>query len=594
MKKTGRHIVFSLLAFIAVLTVKSQETSFYATVDKNPVGLGDVFSYQITLENGRGDVTPPSLSDFNIVYGPSRSSNYRIINNQQTSSFTLSYTMRAVSKGEFTIGSAYTTINGQKFKTDPITVKVIEGQSSRAQQKNRTQGSQGNQGNAKNTTNENFKVQIQLSKRKAYLGEQIIATYVIYASTRYRNIEVEDTRFPGLSGFWTEELKADQARWERDVEMLNGVPYRKAVLKKQIVFPQRTGKIQIDPLTITARINRSFFNPGEELKLASNSPVIEVTPLPENEPDSYSGAVGDFSMKVDIDRKELNANEAINLKINISGSGNLGLVKEPALNFPADFETYDPETKDRINVSGGGVSGSRTFEYLVIPRYPGEYEIPEINFSYFNPQQGQFITKSEGPFNIKVNGSATSGVAVNGERVKSTVKQTKSDIRYINTEKDTLQPKGTHFFNTASYYIALGIPFLGFLLFMIFRKRKAIELDDVQGTRRRKANKMARRRLKLADKALKADDSKQFYAEIFKAIYGYMSDKLGIQGSLLSRQVIVENLKERHIDEGLIQELSITIETCEMARFAAVTNMSDREFYAQTVKLLSKLESQIK
>src|SRR5690554_3240017 len=284
--------------------------------------------------------------------------------------------------------------------------------------------------------------------------------------------------------------------------MINGVPYRQAVLKRQILFPQRTGKIQIDPLTISSRVNRSFLNPGEELIMASNSPTIEVMPLPGNAPESYNGAVGDFTFSADIDRTELPANEAITLKITIGGSGNLSLVKEPELKFPPDFETYDPETKDRINVSGAGVSGSRSFQYLIIPRYPGEYEIPEIKFTYFDPNKGNYVTKTQGPFPIKVTGDGSASAGAGGARPQNTVRQISDEIRYIRIDDTTLELKGGQFFRSIGYYFAIGIPFVGFILFLAFRKKRATELDDVQGTRRRKANKMARRRLKMAETAL--------------------------------------------------------------------------------------------
>ncbi len=579
------------MALLAAFAVKAQETAFYATVDKNPVGAGDVFSYQITLENGRSDVTPPDLSDFNVIFGPSRSSNFRIINGQQTSSMSFSYTMRPRKTGSFTIGSASTTVNGKRYETKPITIKVVQGSSTKASPPSRS--SQGGQGNRTEVSeNENLKVQILLNKRKVHLGEQVIATYVIL--TRYRSLDIEDTKFPGMAGFWTEDIKVEQARWEREYEMVDGVAYRKAVLKRQILFPQRTGKIKIDPLTISTRINRSFLNPGEELKMASNSPTLEVMPLPGTAPESFAGAVGDFNFSASIDRAELPANEAISLKINITGSGNLSLVKEPELNFPPDFETYDPETKDRINVSGSGVSGGRTFQYLVIPRYPGEYEIPEIAFTYFDPQQEKYITKTEGPFPIKVTGEGAAAVGSNGQRVQNTVKQSADDIRYIETQSEKLVPRGKQFFKTGGYYVAMGAPFLGFILLLVFRKRRARELDDVKGTRRRKANKMALRRLKVANKALKANDSKLFYAEISKALYGYMSDKLGIPGGLLSRQVIIGKLEELNIEQELIIKLSNTIETCEMARFAATADVSNQEFYTETVNLISKLDRQIR
>lgn len=566
---------------------------FYATVDKNPVGVGDVFSYQITLENGRGDITPPNLSDFRTVAGPMRSSNVRIINGQSTSATTLSYSIRPDKQGKITIGEARAIINGKEYRTEPITVSIVQGASTRAQQPNRGQtSSRPSTSQNQNATDDHLMVQIQLSKRKVYLGEQISVAYVIL--TRYRNLDMEDSKFPELSGFWAEELKADRVQWERDYEIINGLAYKKAVLRRQIIFPQRTGKLQIDPLSIKARANRSFIHPGDEITMVSNSPTIEVLPLPGQSPESFNGAVGEFNFSVKTDRTEVPTNEAINLTISISGSGNLSLVNEPQIKFPADFETYDPETKDRINVSGSGISGSRSFQYLIIPRYPGEYEIPEVTFSYFDPKREKFITKTEGPFPIKVTGTSGISAGTSGERAQSTVKQTTKDIRYIKTDAEGLVPTEKQFFKTMGYFLGMGVPFLGFILFLGFRKRRADELDDAEGARRKKANKMARQRLKLASKALKAHDSKLFYAEIFKAIYGYMSDKLGIPGSLLSRQVIVENLQQRNIDEDLIHDLTSTIETCDMARFAAVHNVSDEEFYTQTVKLISKLDNRIK
>ena len=593
MKKTGKHIVLLALAFLSVFAVKAQEMQLYATVDKNPVGVGDVFSYQITLENGRGDITPPSFSGFKTVVGPMQSSSYRIVNGESTSSITVSYRIRPDKEGEFTIGAATAIVNGKAYSTNPITMKIVKGASSQAQQPNRTAPQSGSAAPQNQSGNDaNLSVQIQLSKRKVFLGEQISVAYVIL--TRYRNLDLEDSKFPGLSGFWAEELKADQVRWERDYEMINGLAYRKAVLKRQIIFPQRTGKLQIEPLSIKARANRSFLHPGEEITMVSNSPTIEVLPLPGKSPESFNGAVGEFNFSVKPDRTEVPANEAINLTVTISGSGNLSLVNEPEIKFPTDFETYDPETKDRINVSGSGISGSRSFQYLIIPRYPGDYEIPAVTFSYFDPRSEKFITKTEGPFAIKVTGTPGMSTGAPGERAQSTVKQSIKDIRYIKTDATELISREKQFFKTPPYFLAMGIPFLGFILFLVFRKRRASELDDAEGTRRKKANKMARQRLKLASQALKANDSKLFYAEIFKAIYGYMSDKLGIPGSLLSRQVIIENLQRRNVDADLIHELTNTIEACEMARFAAEHNVSDEEFYNQTVKLISKLDNRIK
>lgn len=590
MKKTGKHIIALLIALFAVFFAKAQDANFYASVDKNPVATGDVFTYKVTLDNARGDISAPDLGDFNVVFGPSTSSSFRIVNNSQTSSMTLSYSMRPIKTGTFTIGAASVTVNGKRLQTKPLEIKVVKGTSTTTNQP------AGNSGQSTQTTSassdNNLLIQVQLSKRTAFLGEQIIATYVIL--TRYRSIEVQETNFPALPGFWSEDVKQDQASWDQNYTMINGVAYRKAIIKQQILFPQRTGELKIPPLSISARVNRSFFNPGTKVKVTSNSPTITVKGLPGKAPDSYLGAVGDFTFSVDLDRTEVNANDAINLTVAISGRGNLTLVKEPEIKFPADFETYDPETKDRISVSGVGVNGTRSFQYLIIPRYPGDYEIPEIEFTYFDPSAGKFITKNAGPFEIHVTGSASANNGRGGAVSQNTVKQSNEDIHYIDTDDSKLKPLDQRFFKTKLYYALMAVPVLFFIGFIVLRKKREAEADDIVGTRRRKANKMARKRLKSASIALKNQDSKLFYAEIFKAIYGYMTDKLGIPGSLLSKQVIMDNLRNKNVDEETLHELSQTLETCEMARFASSEKQGDQEFYNQTVKLIAKLDSKIR
>lgn len=565
--------------------VKAQDIRFYAHVDKNPVRVGDVFTYQITLENARGEITPPSFSDFAQVSGAMQSSSSTTINSKQTTKHTIAYRIRADREGEFTIREASAYINGITYHTEPITIKVQKGSSSP------TQSSRQGGVHQTTTADQNLILQIQLSKHKAYLGEQITAQYVLL--TRYRNFDLENYEFPNIPGFWVEEQRRDQLRWEPEYEIINGVGYRKIILKQQILFPQRTGKLQIDNFEVTGRVNRSFFHPGEQVVARSSSPTIEVLALPPS-PDSFNGAVGKFNFEATTDRNDVSTNDAINLKITISGSGNLKLINEPIIDFPSDFETYDPETKDNINVLPGGMSGSRSFHYLLIPRYAGNYEIPKIEFTYFDPQQQKFITLSKGPFAIDVEGISGISSPVGSERMQSEITQSREDIKFITTDGHSLISIHHSFFRSVGYYLGVGMPFLGFVIFIFLRKRRATLLDDVEGTRKRKANRMARKRLRLASKALKENDSKTFYAEIFQALYGYLSDKLGISQSLLSKPIITEYLVNHQVNKATIDELTEVIETCEMARFAAVKNTTDADFYEQTVKLISKLDNALK
>jgi len=588
LKKTGKYIGFILFLFLTLVSY-GQEVSFYATVDKNPVRMSDVFSYKITLVNGRGNITPPDLDDFNLVFGPSQSSQYSLSNGRQSSTLTLSYTLRPLKTGTFKIGQAKVQVDGKTYTSDPIEVKVIEGDS-KSGLGNNSNSNQAQKPKA-SSKDENIILRINVSKLDAYIGEQITATYVLF--TRYQNLDVGDMRFPTLNGFWTEDLKDEKASWQRDYEIIKGVPYRKAILKRQVLFPQRSGELKIESMEIEGRINRSFFNPGKAVTIVSNAPKINVKALPGGAPETFKGAVGSYKFNVDIDETELKANEAINLKIDISGTGNLPLTEAPEIEFPSDFEVYDPEVNDRINVSANGVSGRRRFQYLIIPRYPGEYEIDKISFSYFNPGAGKYQTKSAGPFKFAIEGEGGS-VPTTAERRKNRVTPAANDIRYIFTNPQDLMLKGKMLYGTVGFYTLLGSPFVLLLIFLVFRKRKESLEQDITGTRRRRANRMAKQRLKEAQRALKQNDSKAFFAEVSNALYGYLEDKLVIPKSQLSKPIITDKLKSRNVDQADIDNLFKTLELCEMARFASMDSSNEKSIFEQTVSLIETLENKLK
>ncbi len=576
------------MSLVVGTVAAGQDVNFYASVDKNPVSTDDSFTYKVTLENGRGNVQLPQLNDFRVVFGPSKSSSYRIINNKQTSSLSVSYTLRPVKTGKFTIGSAKVQVDGRTYTTDEIEVEVVKGSSAPAKQPSNNRNSEGSSAAEK----DNIILTISLNKRKAYIGEQVIATYTLL--TRYQNLDVGEMNFPALNGFWKEKLKDEQASWESDYEFINGVPYRKAILKQQVLFPQRSGEIQIDPMEISCVANRSFFRPGTELTIKSNSPKIEISKLPTPAPEGFNGAVGDFNYSAQVNRRKLSANESFTLDVLITGSGNISLLDAPEIEFPADFEIYDPETKDRINVSGAGLRGSRTFQFLAIPRYAGEYEIPEIEFTYFNPTSKKYVTKTAGPFSFDVTGSdGTMPTSAEMNRAKNRITQSGSEIRYIITNPGRMSKSGSEFYGTSTFYATMGAPFVALIAFLVFRKRREALESDYVGTRQRRANRKARKRLRDAEKALKAKDDKNFYAEIFKALYGYLGDKLNIPGSQLSKSIITEKLKHRNVKPETVANLISTLDTCEMARFASTSNKEQSSFYRDTVSLITQMESEL-
>ncbi len=576
---------------LSSLLLQAQEVNFVASVDKNPVPLGAVFSVKFTLENARGDIKGPEFKDFDVIMGPSTSSSFQFINGKQSSTMVLSYTLRPRSKGTFTIGQAYASAGGKTYRSEPIEIKVVEGAAGAQSQPGTQQGRGG--ASAPAGSDRNLIVQMQVSKRSAYRGEGILISFVLLS--RYNNLDLGETEFPKLDGFWTEDVKSGQVTWEPNYEYIQGVPYRKAVLRQQLLFPQRAGTIEIEPFKVNARVNRSFFNPGTEVSASSYAQSIEVKALPPGAPESFQGAVGDFKISSIMPKTQLAANDAIDLSVKFQGKGHLRMLKSPELNFPGDFEVYDPEIKDRISVSAAGMSGSRSFEYLIIPRYAGKYDIPARDYTFFNPYKGQYVTQALGPYSIEVSGEdglvpERSGAAI----ARSRVEDLAQDIRYISTRSDDLQKLGSGFFRSAGFYFLAWIPLLLVLGFTVLHKKREAIFGDVKSIRRRKAHQMAKRRLSEADTAMKAGDSKRFYAEIFNAMYGYLADKLGMEKAALTKNIIKEELAQREIEKHLVQEVIYIIETCEVGRFAPVGDSSDSAFYARVMDFIEKLEAKFK
>ena len=574
--------------FALALPALAQDPVFTAVTDKQNVAVGDAFNVKFTIENGRGDITPPDFSDFNVVFGPSKSSNFQIINGRQTSNMTLSYTLRAKAEGKYTIGPAVAKVDSKLLKSEALEINVVKGsaQSSQSSQSNANRGQ-------KPPADKNLIVRMLLSKNKVYQGEGIVITFELLS--RYNNIDLGETSFPSLNGFWSEDIKSGQTSWEPGYEYIDRVPYRKAILRQKLLFPQRPGTIEIDPFKISAQVNRSFFNAGTKVTAQSYAQNIEVLPLPGGAPESFNGAVGEYTFSGRAGQTEIQANDAIDLTLDVKGKGNLKLVKAPPIEFPNDFEVYDPELKDRISISGGGMNGSRTYEYLVIPRYPGKYEIPELAFTHFSPSKKEYVTQTAGPFKVEVRGE--DGIVPTGERsgiARSRVESLRSDIRYIVTDPEMLMPAGSIFFRSFGYYLLTVGPLLFLTGFILFHRKRDAILGDVRTIRRKKAHSVAKKRLAAAKKAMDKGDSTTFYAEIFNAVYGFLSDKLGAEKATLTKPVIRAKLTENEVPDHMAQEVIYLIETCEMARFAPVTGQSDEVFYGRTAEFIEKLEGLFK
>lgn len=546
--------------------------------------MGDRFKLMLTIQNAKGDITPPKFNDFNLIFGPAKSTSYQFINGESTSSIVLTYTLSPKSVGTFTIGAALAQTDAGTMRTEPIRIKVVEAQSGSGGSQSGVSGSRNVQGN------DELMAEIRLDKRKVYKGEQVVASYYIYS--RYRNIDFSDYKFPATNGFYSHDFDEEQAGWLNNLEVINGKQYRVAILKKQILFPTQHGTLEIDPMTVTARVDYSFFNPGRTLKVKSNTAKIEVLPLPAALA-GFKGDVGKFSFEAKIDDNEVQANDAITLVMKISGSGNLKLVSAPEVNFPSDFEVYDPKVTNRFSTASGSLSGSRQFEYLIIPRHAGNYIIEPITYTYFDPVSGTYKTTKSEAFNITVNRSNGSGEQhlYSGSQ-KEDVVILDQDIRYIKPAEG-IRKKSEPFFGSPLFYVLLFVSPALLLVFYVARRKYIRQRQDAAHMRRKRAGRLANKLLSQAKAKMNSNDREGFYDAVFKAMYGFLGGKLNISPAVLSREQIRTGLEQKDVDEPTINELMELLSRCEIARFAPSGDIQPETDYQAAAGLINKLQKRL-
>jgi hypothetical protein len=428
---------------------------------------------------------------------------------------------------------------------------------------------------------------LELSRSKGYVGEQVVLSYMLYSRTP--NVEPEYD-MPKLEGFWAEEVKLGNAGWQDRYETVNGLRYHVAVIKRQLLFPQRGGKLRIAPYSAKCILDRTLFNRGRMVEITSNAIEYTAQELPPGAPADFNGAVGDLQMSVKADRTSVKADEAIELSIRFNGRSNLKLLDGPGLAFPSDFEVYDPKVIDKIAVSEAGMSGQREFQYLIIPRYEGVYELPPITFSYFDPKDGSYRTLSSDPFTFDVAMGAGGPSAAAQRPGKTEVKQLGTDIRYIRSESGDLRPKGSLLFASWRWWAGMATPAVAFLALLAWRRRQEREQADVVGMRRKRADKIAREHLKQAALALKQNEPGPFYTALSKAMHGYLADKLGLGVAEITAQRLVQHLAHHPGGDALARDIVALIGTCDMARFAPVEDRPRQDLYDQAAELIGRTE----
>ena len=578
------------------------------------VANGEQFRLGFTLNDRGTDLQLPDLSNFDVLMGPStsQSSSIQIINGKttQSSSFSYIFILRAKKEGKFIIRPASIKVGGKTYESNSMSIEVVKGQPQQAagQQSNQQQGNQQQQNEtpAGNISKDNLFVRVAVDKANVSKGEQILATVKLYISQNVPLNGFDEVKLPSYEGFWTKDIDVPtQVNFTREV--FNGKIYQVGVLKKTILFPQQIGTIRIDPFEITCLVRQrvrqqqgffdDFFDNYQivKAKVVSDPVAISVKDLP-NQPANYTGAVGNFSLNGAIDKTSLKSNEAVTLKLNISGSGNLTLINPPKIELPQDFESYEPKTTDKTLANDNGLNGSVSFEYLFIPRFAGNFTIPAIQFVFFNPSTRKFETRSTEAYNLKVTkGTDDPNSSVVSSFSKEDVKMIGKDIRFIKQNKSEFKPKGSSFYGTFSFYAVFVISLIGFAAFYVINRKKIIESANVTLVRNKRANKVALKRLKEASGFLKKSQAEQFYEAVIKALWGYLSDKLSIPVAELNREKTSTSLLAKGMDQEIVTELMTIIDDCEFARYAPTAfSGTMNEIYDGAAKVMGIFEKQIK
>ena len=578
------------------------------------VAVGDQFrlSFTINTQNVR-DFRVGEIKDFDVLMGPSRSqqSSVQMINGKttSTSSITFTYILMANKEGTFTIPAATAIADGKEVESTPFKVKVLPKDDANGiggvGGNNDTQSTRRN--NASLNATDLF-VTSTTSKTTVYEQEAILLTYKIYAAVDLRGFD--NVKLPDFKGFQSQEVELPNDRhWE--LEHYRGRNYRSTIYRQFVLFPQQTGQLEIESARFDASVARAteaidpfdaFFNRGNtyvEIKKTLTTPKILVTvnPLPSGKPDGFTGGVGDFSINTSLSSNHVKANDAVTLRLNITGVGNLKLIKAPEVKFPEDFEIYDPKVDNQFRLTSTGLSGSQTIEYLAIPRNAGNFRIPALKFSYFDTKTKSYKTLTTESYDLQVDkGDGTATQTVSNFNNKEDLRILNEDIRFIKQNDVKLRPRGGYFFNSLPYWMFYIIPLATLIFLFIIYRRQIAENANITKMKNKKANKVALKRMKEAGKLLADGNCDQFYDEVLKALWGYTGDKLNISSSMLSKDNIEGKLLEHQVPQDVINDFIDILNTCEFARFAPgeEKNQNMDKVFASALNTIGKMENTIK
>ena len=600
-----RKVILFFILISTVIGAWADEITFTANAPEVVVS-GDQFRLSFTVNSQKvRDFRAPSIQGFEVLMGPSRSTQYQNYNGVVTNSITFTYILMADKEGTYKIPGATIVADGNNYTSNSVEIKVLPPDQSSSNAGSGRASSSRNQANSGKITDKELFMLATVNKTSAYEQEAILLTYKIYTQVNLTGLNGD---VPDLKGFHTQEVELPNQK-TFTLEHYNGRNYNTTVWRQFVLFPQQTGKIEIPSVTFEGTVSQrvasadpfdAFFNGGNYINITKNlvTPklAIDVKALPAGKPSNFSGGVGEFTLSSSISTQELKTNDAVTIKLVISGTGNMKLINTPEVGFPQDFEIYDPKVENKFNLTRNGLAGNKVIEYLAIPRHAGTYTIPPIEFSYFDLKSQSYKTLKTDAYTLNVaKGEGNSDQVVANFTSKEDLKVLGQDIRYIKTGETRLTKKDDYFFGSMSYYMWYLIPLALFIAFMVIYRKQAMENANVAKVRTKKANKVATKRMKNAGKLLAEKKSEAFYDEVLKALWGYISDKLSMPVSQLSKDNIEEELQKHQVSDELIKEFINNLNECEFARYAP-GNQDEKmdKIYSSAIDVISKMENSIK
>jgi hypothetical protein len=601
----GRAVILTIILLFLHLYAKGQDISVIADYPE-VVRDGQQFSISWTINSGGGEFTEPSFNGFYKLMGPqtSYSSSTQIINGKisRETTYIYVYYLQALKEGKFVIPPATFTFKNKSYYSDSLRIEVVGGNTA---QQNLPGAGKNNGNEQEQESNDDVFVNLLLDKKEAFLGEHIVATVKIYSRVDISGIN--EIKFPGFEGFLKTDLNTPPLTSLKR-ENINGTIYGTGVVQQFLLYPQISGEINIDPVQISVLIQQKssqsdpffgdFFSTYTTVPktVFSKALRVRVNPLPGIKPADFSGIIGKATLNASLNKDTVNVNDAVSLKLVISGSGNLKLANAPEMKLPADLEVYDPKITDDLKNGMNGTTGQKTFEYLLIPRHYGDFTIPPVNYSFFNLSTKQYenLTTPELNFYARKGSEQNAGITVYGGVSKEDVKYLGKDIRFIKSDPGLLKKAGNILSSKRSFYSVYAFALILFLVILFIRREHIRRNSDLTTVKNRKAGKVAGKRLREAEKCLKENQSDKFYEEILKAIWDYLSDKLNIPVSELTRNSAVNSLTDKGIAEADINNLTSILDTCEFARFAPSSAAAEAEkIYEGASKFIRLVENSI-